>query len=163
MKKFIIQTILLLIVIAVGLVFFNPVKPQTPNLPFIPQPVKQSNLLINGTTIKVEIADTPLKRAKGLGGRNKLSENEGMLFIFDKADKHPFWMKGLSFPLDFVWIKDDKIVDILENIQPPQKNTADAQLPIFSAKEPIDKVLELNDGTVGKLNIKTGDTVKLMP
>lgn len=161
MKKFLIQSILLLIVIAIGLLFFSPTSSKTVNIPFLPSPVKQSTLFINDKTIKVEIADTPSKRAKGLGGRSFLGQDEGMLFIFDKADKHPFWMKGLSFPLDFVWIKDGKVMDILENIQPPQKGQADSGLPIYSSKEAVDKVLELPAGSVAKLNIKIGDPVKL--
>jgi len=70
-------------------------------------------------------------------------------------------MKGISFPLDFVWIKDDKIVDILENIKPPQKDQPDSQIPIYSSKVEVDKVLELNGGTVQRLNIKVGDTIKI--
>lgn len=162
MKKFLIQSALLLIVIAVGLIFFSPASPKSVNIPFLPQTVKQSTLLINDKTIKVEIADTSSKRAKGLGGRQSLGENEGMLFVFERVDKHPFWMKGLSFALDFVWIKDDQVKDILENVQPPSKDTPDSEIPIYSSKEPINKVLELNKGTVAKLNIKVGDTIKLI-
>ena len=80
-----------------------------------------------------------------------------MLFIFPKADKYPFWMKGLSFALDFVWIRDNRVVDILENIQPPAANTPDSALPIYSANMPIDKVLELNAGAVKLLGIRVGD------
>ena len=85
-----------------------------------------------------------------------------MLFIFAKSDKHAFWMKGLSFPLDFVWIKDDTIIDILEDISAPRVGQADAELPIYSAKAAVDKVLELNAGSVKKFNIKIGDTIKII-
>lgn len=164
MKKFLIQTVLLIVLIGGALFFFNQGNSngsKSLDIPFLPQSPKTANLQINNTTLKVEVADTASKRNKGLGGRQSLAENEGMLFVFDKADKHPFWMKGLSFPLDFVWIKDDKVVDVTPNIQPPKKGEPDSALPIYSSKVEVDKVLEVNAGTIQKLNIKEGDTIKV--
>ncbi|MBI2599965.1 DUF192 domain-containing protein [Candidatus Daviesbacteria bacterium] len=161
MKKFTVQVLLLLGAIAIGLFLYSPNTLGTIDLPFLPQSPKIANLQINNMILKVEVADTPTKRSKGLGGRTSLPQDQGMLFIFDKADKYPFWMKGLSFPLDFVWIKDDKVVDILPNIPPPVPNQKDTDLPVYSAKVEIDKVLEINGGMAQKLNIQVGDSVKL--
>lgn len=162
MKKFIVQAILLVAIIMGALIFANPAaNPGNIRLPFLPQQAKISDLEINNQIIKVEIVDTVEKRRKGLGGRTGLKENEGMLFIFDKEDKHAFWMKGLSFALDFVWIKGDKVVDTLSDIQPPKPGQADADLPIYSSSTPVDRVLELNSGTIRKLNIKVGDTISI--
>lgn len=164
MKKFLIQTILLILVIGIALIFSKTGQSnKNLDLPFLPQPTKFSNLQINDINLKVELADTPAKRSKGLGGRNSLAEGGGMLFIFPKADKYPFWMKGLSFPLDFVWISDLEVVDILQNIEPPSSDQQDSALPIYSSKFPIDKVLEVIGGTVARLNIKVGDTIELIP
>lgn len=162
MKKFIAQGILLLLIIAVGIYFYSP-KGGSKNvdIPFIPQIAKFSNLQINDATFKVEIADNNAKRSKGLGGRESLGELEGMLFVFENKDTHAFWMKGLSFPLDFVWISDDKVVDLTENLAPPAKGQSDASLPIYSSKQPVDKVLEINGGVVKKFNIKVGDSVNI--
>ena len=98
-----------------------------------------------------------------MGGRESLASDSGMLFVFDRVDKHVFWMKGLSFALDFVWIKDDKVVDVSENIPPPESGQTDESLPIYTSKVEFNKVLEVNAGTVKKLNIKVGDTIKLQP
>lgn len=164
MKKFVIQSILLILVIGLALVFVNPARQnQNIELPFFPQRAKFMSLQINEKVIKVEVADTAAIRKKGLGDRQSLVEQDGMLFIFDRVERYPFWMKGLSFPLDFVWIRGDKIIDILENISPPTSGQKDSELPIYSAKEPIDKVLEVNAGTVKRLDIKIGDTVKQTP
>ena len=65
--------------------------------------------------------------------------------------------------MDFVWIRDSKIIDILENVQPPSSGQPDSALPIYTAKEEVDKVLELSAGTAQKLNIKIGDEVKITP
>jgi uncharacterized membrane protein (UPF0127 family) len=152
---------LLILVIGVSIIFFSPAGSRNIELPFLPVQQKFANLEIDGATIKVELADTPSKRSRGLGGRQSLGENEGMLFIFEKQDKHPFRMKGLSFPLDFVWFRDDQVLDILENIAPPASGQPDSSLPIYSSKEPVNKVLELNAGGIKRLNIKVGGTIKL--
>ena len=162
MKKFTFQAILLLLVIGVGVYLYSAGGSSgTIEIPFLPQPTKFADLQINNTTLKVEIADTLAKRSKGLGGRQSLGQNEGMLFVFEKTDKYPFWMKGLSFPLDFVWIKDDKVVDYIENVASPINGQSDASLPIYSSKVEVDKALEVNAGTVKRLNIKVGDTISI--
>ncbi|MBI2335095.1 DUF192 domain-containing protein [Candidatus Daviesbacteria bacterium] len=158
MKKFLIQFILLSILIFFALALYTN---KIPTIPFLPQPVKEAQIIINESKIKVAVADTREKRSKGLSGRSALGEGEGMLFIFEKPDKYPFWMKGVSFPLDFVWINGEKVVDFTENVPPPVAGSKDADLPIYVAKEPIDKLLEIPAGTVAKLNIKTGDAIKL--
>lgn len=71
MKKFIIQIVLLLLVIGIGIVFFNPVKGSPKfDIPFLPQQPKVASLQINDSNIKVEIADTPTKRSKDICIRN---------------------------------------------------------------------------------------------
>ena len=160
MKKFVIQSVLLLGVIIIAVFLFQS-NARVPELPFLPRPSVLWEVEINGALLKVEIADTQDKRSKGLGGKQPLASDEGMLFIFPKADKHPFWMKGLSFPLDFVWIRENKVVDVLQNIPPPQPEQTDESLPIYSSNEPADKVLEVLAGTAKRLNIKAGDLVKI--
>ena len=156
MKKFIIQSILLILVISVAVYFYIFTSRGGLITP-------QSSLIINGITINVEIADTQAERNKGLGGREALASDEGMLFVFEKQDKYSFWMKGLKFPLDFIWIKGDTVVEISENIQPPQIGQSDQTLPVYSSKENVDKVLEVGVGTIQRLNIKVGDTIILPP
>lgn len=158
MKKFLIQFILLMIVIFLALAIFTG---KIPSIPFLPQQAKFGVITINEAKLKVEIADTQPKRSKGLGGRISLAEGEGMLFVFPKEDKYPFWMKGVSFPLDFIWIKGDRVADLLENVSPAQAGQKDADLPIYVPKEPIDKMLEVPAGTVARLNLKVGDSVKI--
>jgi len=158
MKKFIFQAIILIIVIASGIFLFSQKKI---DIPFMPQQAVIKKLGINGSIIKVEIADTQSKKNLGLGGRASISSDEGMLFVYETADKYPYWMKGLKFPLDFVWIKDNKVVDTLQYAQPPTSGEPDASLPIYTSKEPVNQVLEVNGGTVQRLNIKAGDTITL--
>ena len=111
---------------------------------------------INDTVIDVEIAKTLAEQQLGLGGRESLDQNKGMLFIY--ADKRipGFWMKGMQFSLDMIWIEDDKVVDILSNV--PVATTT--PLPHYWPKQPINYVLEVNAGFSEKNNIKIGDMVE---
>ncbi len=118
--------------------------------------INQSDVKIS---FNIEIADEPSERKLGLGGRDSLATGSGMLFIFNKADKYKFWMKGMRFPLDFIWINDTRVVDILPNIKQPEPNQPDETLPYLSPIIASDKVLEVNAGDVQRYNIKVGDKI----
>lgn len=109
--------------------------------------------------INVEIADTPDKRNLGLGGRDLLASDSGMLFLFDSPSQRVFWMKGMRIPLDFIWISGTKVVDLLPNVPPPAVNQDDNSLPRYSSTVPADKVLEVNSGYIQSKGIKIGDQV----
>lgn len=120
------------------------------------------DITIGNTKITVAVADSEATRAKGLGDVDRLAENQGMLFVFASKNTTPsFWMKGMKIPLDFIWIKDDKVSEINANIAPPQAGTPDNQLQIITPKSPIDYVVEVNAGFSEKNNIKVGDIVDL--
>lgn len=163
MKKFLVQFVFLIIVIGLALFLFGSGGQKNFEIPFLPQKTTLTTLEINGHKFKVEVADSQSERNKGLSGREKLASDEGMLFVFDRVDKYPFWMKGLNFPLDFIWISGDKVVDILPNISPPSPGQPDESLIIYQPRVEIDKVLEINGGTAEKLGIKIGDSVKFIP
>jgi len=162
MKKFIFQFVGLIIALFAALFVFI----QNPDLgswmPFIPEQPAFKQVQINSILLKVEIADTQAKRSKGLGGREAIASDEGMLFVFPDIQKRSFWMKDLKFPLDLIWIRGEIIVDIFPNIQPPLPNQKDDDLPIYQSNKEIDKVLEVLGGTARRLNIKIGDTVKII-
>lgn len=159
-KKFVFQIVLLVVVILASLYYYKG-GGNIPSVPFAPQGEVTKTVLINDARIGVEIAETKEKRGKGLGGREKLEYGSGMLFIFEHLDRYPFWMKGLKFPLDFIWIKDETILDITENVQPPLPESSDESLHIYTSKEAINKVLEVNAGLVNDLNIKVGDKIRI--
>lgn len=164
MKKFVVQIFILIVVIFVAL-YFGILGPGSRNFPLVNRPpaqTQQKNVaVINGVKINIEIADTPEKRSKGLGGRQFLASDSGMLFVFPKDDKYRFWMKGLSFPLDLIWFNDKKIVDIMKNVPPPASGQEDKDLPIYIPNEPADMVLEVNGGFSDAFGIKIGDIIEI--
>src|SRR5687767_6021997 len=67
-----------------------------------------------GDIYLVKVADGALEHARGLSGTvpDDLGEAVGMLFVFDDQDVRNFWMNGMRYHLDVLWIKDGKIVKI---------------------------------------------------
>ena len=107
------------------------------------------------------MADTPELRSKGLGERDSLAEQTGMLFIFPGGQASSFWMKGMRFPLDFVWIGEDcTVVDLTENVQHSPPETPSSELEIFEAASPAAYTFEINAGEVSRFDIEIGDHVR---
>ncbi len=108
-------------------------------------------LIAGDTELKVELAESQGQRGQGLGDRKSLPQDQGMLFIFDKPDVYPFWMRDMQFTLDIIWIDENyKIVDIAKNVDP--KTYPQSFLP----KTPALYVLETNAGWTEKNKLTVG-------
>ncbi len=143
MKKFLLAGIIALVVVSAWY--------------YIRQPLGKK-AIINGHTIRLEVAVTSAEKEKGLGDRDSLASDSGMLFVYPHKDRYGFWMKGMRFPLDFIWIDGTTVVDLSEQVPAP---STDTKQPVSLApKVPVDKVLEVNAGTISRLGVKVGDMVK---
>ncbi|MBI1864111.1 DUF192 domain-containing protein [Candidatus Woesebacteria bacterium] len=117
---------------------------------------------VKDKNVKVSLANTNELRTKGLGGVKSLPQDQGMLFNFDQKNIIPsFWMKDMLIGLDMIWIRDGKIIQIDKNIPAPNPTTLDSSLPLYTPKEVIDHVLEVNANWSDKNNVKVGDSVDL--
>ena len=162
MKKFLIQAVGLIVLIFTALAFSTG---KIPNFQPLSITKNQSlgQLRINDkVSLNIEIANTQEKRRKGLSGRESLASDSGMLFKFDKIDKYSLWMKGMKIPLDFIWIKDFKVVDLIKNVKVPEPGTKDKDLSIYMPATLVDSVLEVNSGFVDLHDIKIGDTIEIV-
>ncbi len=145
-KKKLITAFLLLLILVFTISFYSN---QNKNF----KGYKKNKVLFKNKTYTLFIADTEEKRSKGLSDIPSIKSNEGMLFTFEKPDYYFFWMKDMKFPLDFIFINQNKVVNIFENISPsPYLNS-------FTSSEKADKVIELNSGEIKKSPIQKGDTV----
>jgi len=131
-------------------------KKETPTIRFKKQGEvyfqdKDKNLLKG---IDVEIAETDDSRHRGLMFREKMEENQGMLFIFGREEPESFYMKNTLIPLDIIFITAKReIVKIYKNTTP----LSEKDLPSF---KPILFVVEVNGGFTDKYNIKEGDFIE---
>ncbi len=120
-------------------------------------PVQYRTILAHETLIHAEIAATSDARQKGLSGREALGAHDGMLFLFPLANRYPFWMIDMRFPIDIIWIRGRSVVDIAANAQPPAPGTSAAEFPLYYPRLPADKVLEIPAGAAEQMGIKIGD------
>lgn len=118
-------------------------------------------LTVDGVTFNVEIASTMLDQTRGLSFRTSLGANDGMIFLFGSGSTQTFWMKDMNFALDMIWISGNTVAGFSQNVPAPAPGAQLWQLPIYSSPANVDKVLEVNAGTVAKYNIKVGDTVTI--
>lgn len=145
-----------LTLIAVLLVGFKIV------LPRYSQTKKDSKLTplsVGEVEIKVLIADEADEMEKGLGFRDSLDRNEGMLFVYQGEVIPRYWMKGMRFDLDLVWIRSGAVIDITQDVK--HFESPPSEWPLYSPNGPVDMVLEVNSGYVAEKGIKIGDLVEL--
>lgn len=122
------------------------------------QNLTKPSATINGNSFELLFAKTEGDRQVGLSKYDKLDSGKGMLFLFEKPGYYRFWMKDMKFPIDIIFIKDDKILKIVDSAKVIKENTP---LTIYFTDKPIDKVLEINAGLSKKYNFKIGEKVEL--
>lgn len=106
----------------------------------------------DGAALTVEVASTPRLRALGLGNRDALAADAGMLFAFDEPGTYGFWMKDMRFPIDMIWLRDGEVVGVDADV--PVGSEAD--LPVYRPDVPVDRVLETNAGFAKAHEITVG-------
>lgn len=120
---------------------------------------KKPKLIIGETVVFVDIAKTSTEKQKGLSGRDRLDNNEGLLFVWDEPTTPGFWMKDMNFAIDIIWIVDNRVVGIEKDVQ-PQPGQSDNELVRHYPPEPITHVLEVNAGFSEKHEIGVGDNLE---
>jgi uncharacterized membrane protein (UPF0127 family) len=101
----------------------------------------------------VEVVDTDGARAKGLMFRRSLPADQGMLFLYDRAESIGMWMRNTYIPLDMLFLTaDGKIHKVARQTEPFSET-------VIQSDGPVSAVLEVKAGTADRLGIKVGDKV----
>lgn len=114
---------------------------------------------INGKQILLETAVTDQEKRQGLKGRNSLPVNRGMLFTVNPEQDVQLWMDGVRFPLDMVFVHNEKVSAVLSDV--PPCTTSPADCPIYASGGMVDSVIELAAGTAESLSLAEGSTIKI--
>jgi len=103
---------------------------------------------------QVEVARTPRQQRRGLMFRRQLAADAGMLFFYGGNQMVRMWMKNTYIPLDMIFIRSDGVImEIAERTVP-------GSLATISSGVEVSAVLEVNGGTVSRLGIRKGNTVR---
>ena len=112
--------------------------------------------LPSGKVLQVELMINDEDRAMGVMFRPSLPQDRGLLFVFDRADFHGFWMKNCKFPIDMVWLDEQKQVVHLAEAVPPCKAEP---CPVYEPLRRASYVIEMNAGLARREKAVVGATV----
>ena len=102
---------------------------------------------------RVQIADTPNKREKGLMYIKKLKKDHGMLFDFKKKKKISLTMNNTLISLDAIFLNEKgEVVDLIKNMKAGSSKT-------YNSKKNAYYVLEVNSGTIANKQIQIDDII----
>jgi uncharacterized membrane protein (UPF0127 family) len=104
--------------------------------------------------VRIEVAQSPAERQRGLMYRKQLDPDAGMLFVFDRPQHIVFWMHNTLLPLDMLFItRDWKVLGVVENATP--QTDSPREVPGESLY-----VLEVNAGFSRQHGITQGTKVQ---
>jgi uncharacterized protein len=112
--------------------------------------------LPSGTVLQVEVMVKDEDRAMGLMFRPSLPKDRGMLFLFERPDFQGIWMKNCKFPIDIVWLDEErKVVHVAESVPPCKAEPC----PVYTPLRRASYVVELNAGQARKEKAVLGATI----
>jgi uncharacterized membrane protein (UPF0127 family) len=108
----------------------------------------QNTVTIRHKSYKVSVANSPEERERGLSGRESMPKQAGMLFTFEQAGRHCFWMKDMRINIDILWFDTNKkLIDKQLNASPESYPWS------FCPNDDALYVLELNAGEAKDIKI----------
>jgi uncharacterized membrane protein (UPF0127 family) len=117
------------------------------------------NAEINGKSLKLVVAKKRETVIRGLSLERKIPF-DGMIFFFGKPRKVSFWMRGMNFPLDIVWVQNNVVVGVTENVK-PEPGVPEERLKTYPSPSEVDTVIELSAGRAKQLKIKEGSILTI--
>lgn len=111
---------------------------------------------IGSAVFRTRVATTQGERENGLSHRLFMPPGSAMLFVFEHAEKHCFWMKDMKFKIDIIWFDENKRLVYQE------QNVAPASYPKnFCPPTPVKYVVEVNAGMSLRYGWQIGDKLTL--
>jgi len=112
--------------------------------------------LPSGKVLQTEVMVQDQDRMMGLMFRSSLAEDHAMLFVFGDLDFHGIWMKNCKFPIDILWLDEErKIVHVAEAVPPCKAEPC----PVYNPLRRAAYVVELNAGQARREKAVVGATV----
>lgn len=112
-------------------------------------------IVLEGDTIRAEVARTPEERSAGLMFRNDVPAGTGMLFVFPDTQPRSFWMQNTLVPLDIAFLDAElRIVDI-QQMEAESEDLTDSRAPAMFA-------LEVPLGWLAEHDWKVGDRLEVV-
>ena len=131
------------------------------------RPAKEQ-VTIGGETFRLEPVVDEKSRARGLGGREKIEDHGGMLFVFPDARRRSFWMKDCVIDIDIMFLDNRGRITAVHKMkkQPPRGENEsnysyERRLKLYPSIRPARFAIELEAGSIDRLKPKPGQTITL--
>jgi uncharacterized membrane protein (UPF0127 family) len=112
--------------------------------------------LPSGRVLTAEVMVSDHDRAMGLMFRPSLAKGRALLFVFETSDFHGIWMKNCRFPIDIVWLDEEKrVVHVAENVPPCKADPC----PVYEPLRRATYVIEMNAGQARSDELEVGAMV----
>ncbi len=121
----------------------------------------EKTITIPSGSLSVAIAKTAEQQARGLGGCRHISKRSGMLFPLEARGVAKFWMNGMVIPIDMVWIADNRVLGVEQNVPYPTEQVPEADFPVYSSPGEVDAVLEVEAGKANEYGLVEGAELNL--
>lgn len=102
--------------------------------------------------IEAEVAADQANRMQGLMHRKSMPANQGMLFVFARADRHCMWMRNTYLPLSVAFLDEEGRILNIEDMAPQTESNHCAAAPARFA-------LEMNRGWFSSKGLKAGQRI----
>ncbi|MEE2681705.1 MAG: DUF192 domain-containing protein [Planctomycetota bacterium] len=119
---------------------------------------------ISGETFVLEVASDEAAIARGLGGRERLGANEGMIFVFPNNQPRRFWMKDCLIDIDIMFLDPlGRITAIHQMKAEPARGPEESQaayeqrLARYPSTMGALYAIELSGGRIRELGLEPGN------
>lgn len=111
-------------------------------------------IVVGEAKLDAEIADDGQERYIGLGFRDAMPENVGMLFVYPGERPLTFTMRDTRIPLSIAFVSDDLVINEIHDmpVGPDQ---------LFPSERPAMYALETNLGWFERNGVEPGDRIAL--
>lgn len=123
---------------------------------------------IGGRTFVLELVAEPATREKGLGGRESIPEDGGMLFSFPDSAVRQFVMRDCLVPIDIIFLDADGLIVAMHHmpLDEPRReaetaNEYERRLKRYSSRFNARYAIEIRGGLLEELNLQTGQQIPL--
>lgn len=121
-----------------------------------PLKLEKTRIRVGGVPLVVEIARTREQQVHGLMGRERLSDERGMLFIYEEPQSIGFWMKNVKIPLDLGFFDAAATLLEVQTMALDPKGIADDERRRYRSAKPAKYFLEVNAGWFARHKVKPG-------
>ena len=128
---------------------------------------------VGGKWFHLELALDPATQSKGLGQREFIEDDGGMLFVFKRAEPRSFVMRDCPIPIDIVFLDGaGRVVSMYAMVPEAPRGEGEGavgevnrryedRLKPYHSRFASQFVLEFKGGTLEKLALKPGDKIDL--